>query len=124
MAISLKATSRAMQAKGGSPANLGPTRRDQGLGFLVVLWLIVFPVEARAGPPFLTDDPQTVDFQHWELCVASMDFKTTGGWVGDGPHVEINHGVAPNVQLHPPCYFAYQFTFDNSLFHPGKPSPE
>ena len=76
------------------------SRWSQGLAFLVLSCLILLPLEARAGPPFLTDDPQTVDFQHWELYVASMDFKTAGGWVGDGPHVEINYGVVPNVQLH------------------------
>ena len=67
---------------------------------LVLLWLFLCSPEAWAGPPFLTDDPQTVDFQHWELYVASTDFKTIDGWVGDGPHVEINYGVVPNVQLH------------------------
>ena len=76
------------------------TRWGRWLGCLLILWLTGFSHEAWAGPPFLTDDPQTVEFQHWELYVASMDFKTAGGWVGDGPHVEINYGVVPNVQLH------------------------
>lgn len=53
------------------------------------------PLEARAGLPFLTDDRQTGDFQHRELYVASMDFKTAGGWVGDGPRAEINYGACP-----------------------------
>lgn len=69
-------------------------------GWLLILWLTLFPTGAWAGPPFLTDDPQTVDFQHWEFYLASIDFKTKDGWVGDGPHVEINYGVVPNVQLH------------------------
>lgn len=76
------------------------TQRCRKLEALVLLWLCLCSSGAWAGPPFLTDDPQTVDFQHWELYVASVDFKTTGGWVGDGPHVEINYGVVPNVQLH------------------------
>ena len=70
------------------------------LEVLVLLWSCLCLPRLWAGPPFLTDDPQTVEFQHWELYVASIDFKTKDGWVGDGPHVEINYGVVPNVQLH------------------------
>ena len=55
---------------------------------------------AWAGPPFITDDPQPVDFQHWEFYLASMDFHTSGDWFGTGPHIEINYGVIPDVQLH------------------------
>ncbi len=70
-------------------------------GWFVVACLLAFiPPGALAGPPFLTDDPQTVDFQHWEFYLASMDFLTAEGWSGDGPHVEINYGIVPNVQLH------------------------
>ena len=53
-----------------------------------------------AGPPFLTDDPEPVDYQHWEFYVASIDSKTAGDWSGTAPHVELNYGVVPNVQLH------------------------
>ena len=89
-----------MQEGGGFTESRRLAPRSQQLGWLVLSWLILFPLQAWAGPPFLTDDPQPVDFQHWELYVASMDFKTAGGWAGDGPHVEINYGVVPNVQLH------------------------
>ena len=91
---------QATQAHNRCPQNLWLSRCGLGLRFLVILWLTAFPHVTWAGPPFLTDDPQTVEFQHWELYVASMDFKTAGGWVGDGPHVEINYGAVPNVQLH------------------------
>lgn len=74
---------------------------------LLPLWLAFVPVAVLAGPPFLTDDPQTVDYQHWEFYLASMDFKTAGGWSGDGPHVELNYGVIPDVQLHLIAPLAY-----------------
>ena len=77
------------------------------MGWLVILWWALLLTDAWAGPPFLTDDPQPVDFQHWEVYVASIDFKTKDGWVGDGPHVEINYGVVPNVQLHVIAPVAY-----------------
>lgn len=100
MAIFVKVALLATQVCSGYTASDWIARWVQKLRWLVLSWLVLFPLEAWAGPPFLTDDPQTVEFQHWELYVASVDFKTAGGWVGDGPHVEINYGVVPNVQLH------------------------
>ena len=88
-----------------TPESAGP--RDRWRWFLAACLLVLVPAGATAGPPFLTDDPQPVDFQHWEFYLASMDFRTTGGWVGDGPHVEINYGVVPNVQLHVIAPLAY-----------------
>ncbi len=56
--------------------------------------------QALAGPPFITDDPEPVEYQHWEFYVASLDFKTNRAWFGTAPHVEANYGVVSNVQLH------------------------
>jgi hypothetical protein len=63
--------------------------------------------EAQAGPPFLTDDPEPVDYQHWEFYLASMHFDTSGDWSGTAPHVEVNYGVITNVQLHVIAPLAY-----------------
>ncbi|MDR3568008.1 MAG: hypothetical protein P4L43_08280 [Syntrophobacteraceae bacterium] len=53
-----------------------------------------------AGPPFRTDDPQPVDYRHWEFYLASQYQKNTGGVSATAPHVEINYGVRPDFQLH------------------------
>jgi hypothetical protein len=74
--------------------------------FLIVL-LSHGPQEALAGPPYLTDDPEPVEYQHWELYLASLDFKTAGDWSGTAPHVEVNYGVVSNVQLHLIAPLAY-----------------
>ena len=37
-----------------------------------------------AGPPFLTDDPEPVDYQNWEFYVASMHVPNRRRLVGDG----------------------------------------
>jgi hypothetical protein len=37
---------------------------------------------AHGGPPFVTDDPEPVDYQHWEFYVASQDAKFGGDWSG------------------------------------------
>ena len=53
-----------------------------------------------AGPPYDTDDPQPVDFHHWEFYCSSVGLTTTHTSMGTLPHIEINYGVLPNVQLH------------------------
>jgi hypothetical protein len=58
------------------------------------------PLAALAGPPFLTDDPEPVDYQHWEFYIGSQHTDTSDGWAGTAPHFELNYGVIPNVQLH------------------------
>lgn len=68
------------------------------LGLMVYLTLT--PGLSLAGPPYATDDPEPVDSRHWELYVASQVAHDDGGWSGTAPHVEVNYGVLPNVQLH------------------------
>ena len=53
-----------------------------------------------AGPPFLTDDPEPVDYQHWEAYVFGNGDHTSGGYAINGPAVELNYGVLPDTQLH------------------------
>ena len=55
---------------------------------------------AWAGPPFVTDDPEPVEFQHWEVYFASQLAHDAEGWSGTSPHVEVNYGADPNLQLH------------------------
>lgn len=56
--------------------------------------------DRRRGPPFRTDDPEPVPFQHFEITLFSFGTRTTGGWSGIGPALEVNYGAAPNLQLH------------------------
>jgi len=58
------------------------------------------PMPARAGPPFVTDDPEPVEFRHWEIYIASAQSQTANGRTGTLPHVEINNGIAENLQFH------------------------
>jgi len=50
-----------------------------------------------AGPPYLTDDPEPVEYQHWEFYVASLFNKQSGVWFATGPHVEVNYGAVPSI---------------------------
>jgi hypothetical protein len=53
-----------------------------------------------AGPPYLTDDPETVEPSHWEIYLASQTVRSHEGWVASAPHVEVNYGLVTDVQLH------------------------
>jgi hypothetical protein len=65
------------------------------------------PAEAKAGPPYVTDDPEPVAHLHWELYLATHHELTSDGATGTAPHVEINFGAAPNLQLHLIAPLAY-----------------
>jgi hypothetical protein len=58
------------------------------------------PPPAAAGPPFLTDDPEPVDYGHWEIIGFSMGTVVQGDSAGVLPGVEVNYGALPNMQLH------------------------
>jgi hypothetical protein len=53
-----------------------------------------------AGPPFNTDDPEPVRFKHWEYYISSINNYQVGVWSGTAPHIELNYGLIPNIQIH------------------------
>jgi hypothetical protein len=65
---------------------------------LILLFLSI--ANAWAGPPFITDDPEPVEPQHWEVYLASESVRNAAGVSGTLPHVEINYGAAKDLQLH------------------------
>jgi hypothetical protein len=68
------------------------------LGLAAALGLT--PCLANAGPPYTTDDPEPVEYLHWEFYLATQHEVTRDGATGTAPHVEINYGAIPNLQLH------------------------
>jgi hypothetical protein len=78
-----------------------------GLLSVFAALLLSLPPRVFAGPPFTTDDPEPVDYQHWEFYLASQHAKTAHDWSGTAPHFEVNYGVIPNVQLHLIAPLAY-----------------
>ena len=63
-----------------------------------------------AGPPFFTDDPQPVDFKHWEYYISSINSFQQGSWTGTSPHFEVNYGLIPNIQVHMILPMNYNYT--------------
>lgn len=67
---------------------------------LICLLLAITSVRAFAGPPFLTDDPEPVEFCHYEFYTFSILDHAAAGTAVDIPAFEFNVGAAPNLQLH------------------------
>jgi hypothetical protein len=58
---------------------------------------------AHAGPPYQTDDPDPVDYHHFEMYAFELSDSTgknAGGTVLEVPAYEVNYGAAPGLQLH------------------------
>ena len=81
----------------------GPPKRPchpTVLGPALLLGAFFFGRAAWAGPPFLTDDPEPVELGHWELYLASQWSAADHSATGTAPHVEVNYGALPELQLH------------------------
>lgn len=72
-------------------------RKRLALFGITVLFYVQF---SYAGPPFNTDDPQPVPFQHWEYYISSINSYQPNVWSGTLPHFEVNYGLIPNLQVH------------------------
>ena len=51
---------------------------------------------ASAGPPFITDDPEPVDYLHWELYTFSLGTHAMRDTSGVAPSCDCNYGGLPN----------------------------
>jgi hypothetical protein len=63
---------------------------------------------AIAGPPYLTDDPETTDYRHFEIYTFSNGTSTQGDVSGEGG-IDFNYGGAPNLQLTATLPMGYNF---------------
>ncbi|MDA8086946.1 MAG: hypothetical protein M0Z75_09620 [Nitrospiraceae bacterium] len=68
--------------------------------FLALGFFLFFAPAALAGPPFLTDDPEPVEYGHYEFYVFSTLDRGQDGTTLQTPAFEFNAGVASNTQFH------------------------
>jgi len=104
---------------GGSvtPRRAGNARRCP-FALALALWPVT--ALAQAGPPYETDDPDPVEYRHWEFYIATQHVKDPDGVSGTAPHVEVNYGVVPGLQLHLLVPYAYaRPTGGPTAFGPG-----
>lgn len=70
------------------------------LPYLALLLLLAFgAMPAMAGPPFLTDDPEPVEFHHYELYTYGAFDHAGGATLSAAPGAEITYGAAHNLQV-------------------------
>lgn len=55
---------------------------------------------ANAGPPFVTDDPEPVEYQHWEINYGLSKTWSEDAFSSAFPSIDINYGYSENLQLH------------------------
>ncbi len=65
-----------------------------------VALLVSTPDQSIAGPPFITDDPEPVPYQHFEFYNFSLGTAVRGDTQGEAPAWEYNYGIVPNGQVH------------------------
>jgi hypothetical protein len=53
---------------------------------------------AVAGPPYVSDDPEPTDYQHFEIYTFNSGTTTRGGASGESG-IDFNYGAAPDLQL-------------------------
>jgi hypothetical protein len=66
----------------------------------LVLTLFNTNIVTFAGPPFQTDDPEPVEYKHWEYYISSINSLQHNSFSGTLPHFEVNYGLIRNVQVH------------------------
>src|SRR5436190_22594246 len=54
---------------------------------------------AQAGPPLLTDDPNTPGKNHWEINIAAIIVQRRTERLLSTPLLDINYGVGERIQL-------------------------
>lgn len=96
------------------------------MAFSKYLWialLLLMSIPAFAGPPFQTDDPEPVDFRHYEF----YTFGTVDGTPLEkdpvGPAVEFNWGALPRLQLHAILPFGAIMPSNNPIYYPAGVGP-
>jgi hypothetical protein len=86
------------------------------LAAIVTVIVTLLPSVAFAGPPFLTDDPEPVDYQHYEFYTFANGTHVSGNTSGIGPAWEFNYGLIPNGQFH----IIAPLAFDNPTGGPSQ----
>jgi hypothetical protein len=66
--------------------------------FILLFFLSVLPGSAQAGPPYVTDDAEPTDYQHYEIYLFTQGTNLRGGTSG-ASGLDFNYGATPDLQL-------------------------
>src|ERR1039457_72002 len=78
---------------------------------------------ALAGPPFQTDDPEPIDYRHYEFYTFAAADGTPVETDTVGPAFEFNWGALPNVHLHIIAPLAAILPANNPTLSPAGTGP-
>jgi Putative MetA-pathway of phenol degradation len=76
----------------------GATLRLAVLSWLCLTLALGTITPVLAGPPYMTDDPEPTDYQHFEVYTFMNGTATSDGTSGESG-IDFNYGGAPNLQL-------------------------
>ena len=89
----------------------------------LILLLTLAATNLWAGPPFQTDDPEPVEFRHYEVYLFSGSDGTPVETDPVAPAFEANWGAAPNLQLHIIVPMGAIVPSNNPLYFPSGVGP-
>jgi hypothetical protein len=73
---------------------------EMGNRFFISVFLVLLTVgQAFAGPPLLTDDPDTPGDKHWEINVAVTLDRSQTESTYETPILDLNYGIGDNIEL-------------------------
>ena len=75
-------------------------QRSRTAAWILMAFFLLGVQHVFAGPPFQTDDPDPVDYRHFEAYFFGSSDGTSIATATLGPAFEVNWGAVPNVQLH------------------------
>ena len=92
---------------------IGRAIRDLALrcAFVVGAALPLLAGPAQAGPPYITDDPEPTDYQHYEIYLFANGSKAVDGTTGESG-IDFNYGALPDLQLTAVVPMAYSLPRD------------
>jgi hypothetical protein len=88
--------------------------KTKAISVAIFLCLASF-AKGFAGPPFLTDDPEPVEYKHWEFYLGSSYIRDKDQKSGTFPQVEVNYGLIPDLQIHLIAPVAFVHPEDSTL---------
>ncbi|HEX4534679.1 MAG TPA: transporter [Rhizomicrobium sp.] len=75
--------------------------------FILPLVALALATPVWAGPPYVTDDPEPTDFQHFEIYAFATGTSARDGRDGEAG-IDFNYGAAPDLQLTAVLPLAYE----------------
>lgn len=90
--------------------------------FMTLFFMTVRQAHAQ-GPPYQTDDPVPVDYQHYEFYIFGSADGTPAETDSIGPAFEFNWGALPRLQIHGILAWGYVDPSNNPIYAPGGTGP-